>query len=68
MQTKLKKIIQLVIPNEHIKSIIVRPEPTNTELTQNTCFENLLSLFNEKCTVQDTVSILKPLQIYKPAV
>jgi len=57
MQTILNNIVELVIPNEHIRNTILKQEPI--DIYQNQCFEELLLLFDAKCTnLQKDVSIL----------
>lgn len=60
LKTKIDNIVQLVIPNADIRNAIITPENTiDYEDSPNKCFNNLLSLFNEKCTNSDSVSILQ---------
>ncbi|XP_060847362.1 hemoglobinase-like [Rhopalosiphum padi] len=47
MQAILNNIVQLVIPNEHIRNMILKREPI--DMRQNQCFDGLLSLFDAKC-------------------
>lgn len=57
MQTILNNLVELVIPNEHIRNTILKQEPI--EIYRNRCFDDLLSLFDAKCTnLQMDVSIL----------
>lgn len=57
---KINNIIELVIPNNDIRNAIIRPENIITyEGSPNICFDNLLALFNKKCTNRDNVSILQ---------
>jgi len=56
MQAILNNIVQLVIPNEHIRNMILKREPI--DMRQNQCFDGLLSLFDAKCiNPQKDVSI-----------
>ncbi|XP_026815652.1 hemoglobinase-like isoform X2 [Rhopalosiphum maidis] len=48
MQAILNNIVELVIPNEHIRNTILKREPI--DMHQNQCFDDLLSLFDAKCT------------------
>lgn len=57
MQTKLYNIVKLVVPNEQIRSAMLKQQPITKTFFQNKCFDDLLSLFYEKCTVQKNVSI-----------
>jgi len=57
MQTILNNLVELVIPNEHIRNTILKQEPI--DINRNQCFDELLSLFDAKCTnLQKDVSIL----------
>jgi len=57
MQTILNNFVELVIPNEHIRNTILKQKPI--DIHRNQCFEELLLLFDAKCThLQKDVSIL----------